>query len=963
MWPQSKDKITATLAHLSLGLFAGRVLSEQWAVYYPVNTAVASWAIALILTLLLSAFAEFILRQHPLRQTWPLLLLLAYVVYPEPNLLVAGGVGLVCTAVLLQMIPLPAKILSASRRFKLGLLGTVLLFGLLYFFTLAPGLLPADNGEFQLVGATLGVAHPPGFPLYTLLSKLITWLPIAATAAYKINLLSAVTSVATLALVYLTVFDLTKRPFAAGTAVLTLGTATTFWAQATTANIRSLTALFAALAIFALVRHQQHKAHTDRYLILFAAALSFGFTHHLSLAFMGLVFGICLLLMDPSFLRTPSRWKRPLLAALAGLLPLLYLPLRAGADVPGASDGLNTLSGFLNHFLALGFQGDFFYYIKPIVLWPRLQVMGNVLTFQFSPWLLAGALLGLLWLLRKDWQLGLLLGGSFFLHTLVTATYRAPQTVEYMLPAYLPIAIGVGLAMGYLRDFVAQRPNSWRGLALLGTAVLLAAALIQGWQRWPSFRWLHGVEDARDYAQTILDGAPPDSLILANWHWATPLWYLQTVEGQRPDVTIEYVAPGEGSYSLTWVSEIEDGLRNGRTVVTTYLDEAAYSALPPAEPLGEALLFRQTPRTELPASFTPLSLTFGDGVRVLGYALEQNEVEIGLEARLTLAWQGTATTPFFVHLLDEKGTIVAQADVQAIPQPEGISLTQFRLTPRKGPGEFTLRLGSGTEFIEIGTLTVNYASLPPATQNRMYRPVVKGNYGLTLVGYDWDTTMPGQSRLYYHWKSSFGYISTVDDGLNQPAMSEIVMPWGIPQPYWVVPLPELGDHYVPLGQGIVWTGNSLSDLQMAISPDNQFAIPMQFINGRPQLRDYVVSTRFVGYAEDNFTWVWCDLVDGIPAMGGIPTLKWISGSQVQSPRTVVFPPRTEPASFTGFCQSEKPAPGAPILYVDSSATDGQTAAALLVLYDAFTNRPLPILDERITDVTSWIPMGEIKIED
>lgn len=138
---------------------------------------------------------------------------------------------------------------------------------------------------------------------------------------------------------------------------------------------------------------------------------------------------------------------------------------------------------------------------------------------------------------------------------------------------------------------------------------------------------------------------------------------------------------------------------------------------------------------------------------------------------------------------------------------------------------------------------------------------------------------------------------------------------------------------------------------------------MQFINGRPQLRDYVVSTRFVGYAEDNFTWVWCDLVDGIPAMGGIPTLKWISGSQVQSPRTVVFPPRTEPASFTGFCQSEKPAPGAPILYVDSSATDGQTAAALLVLYDAFTNRPLPILDERITDVTSWIPMGEIKIED
>ncbi|MCA9918134.1 MAG: DUF2723 domain-containing protein, partial [Anaerolineales bacterium] len=609
------------LAPLALGLFAGRVLSEQWAVYYPANTAVTSWAIAILLTLFLSLLAIFSLQQHPLRQTWPLLLLFGYVIYPQPDLLAAAGVGVVVTAVLLQQIPFPTKILPSTRRTWLGLISVVGLFGTLYLLTLAPGLLPADNGEFQLVGATLGVAHPPGFPLYTLLSKLITWLPIAATAAYKINLLSAVTSVATLALVYLTVFDLTKRPFAAGTAVLTLGTATTFWAQATTANIRSLTALFAALAIFALVRHQQHKAHTDRYLILFAAALSFGFTHHLSLAFMGLVFGICLLLIDPSFLRTPTRWKRPFLAALAGLLPLLYLPLRAGADVPGASDGLNTLSGFLNHFLALGFQGDFFYYSKPVVLWPRLQVMGNVLTFQFSPWLLAGALLGLLWRLRRDWRLGLLLGGSFALHALVTATYRAPQTVEYMLPAYVPVAIGVGLACGFLRDFVAQRPDSWRGVMLLGTAVLFTAALMQGWQRWPSFRWLHENEDARDYAQNILDGAPPDSLILANWHWATPLWYLQTVENERPDITIEYVAPGEGSYSQTWVSEIEAGLGNGRTVITTYLDEAAYSALPPAEPLGEALLFRQTPRTELPTSFTPLSLTFGDGVRVLGYAL------------------------------------------------------------------------------------------------------------------------------------------------------------------------------------------------------------------------------------------------------------------------------------------------------------------------------------------------------
>ncbi len=627
MWQSPKSRFPTLLAPFILGLFAGRLLSEQWALQYG-----PSWLAAILLTTAVTILALFCLHHHPLRQTWPLLLLGGYVFYPHPNPLTAVGTVLLVTAVLSQTTPIPEIVLPLNRRLLVGVGGSMGAFVVLYILTLAPGLLPADNGEFQLVGATLGVAHPPGFPLYTLLSHLMTWLPLAATAAYKINLLSAFTSAATLGLVYLTVFRITKRHLAAGTAVLALGTSTTFWAQATTANIRSLTGLFAALALYALIRHWQAKDRTDRYLVLFAAALSFGFTHHLSLAFMGLVFGLSLLWIDPAFFRTPRRWGRPLLAALLGLIPLLYLPLRAGADVPGATDGLNTISGFLNHFLGLGFQGDFFYYLHPAVLWPRLKVMGNVLTFQFSPWLLVGALLGWLWLLRRSWRIGLPLGGAFLIHTLVTATYRAPQTVEYMLPAYLPVAICLGIANGYLTDWGLKRPFPWQALALTGTAVLAVAAIGQGWQNWPSYYWVSGVEDANGYAQNIMSEAPPDSLILTNWHWATPLWYLQTVEGQRPDVTIEYVEPGDDPYSQSWVARIEAGLDDGRPVIATYIDEAAYASLPAAEPLGEALLFRQEPRTELPASFTPRSLTLNESVQILGYYLEQNEVEIGLTA-------------------------------------------------------------------------------------------------------------------------------------------------------------------------------------------------------------------------------------------------------------------------------------------------------------------------------------------
>ena len=77
----------------------------------------------------------------------------------------------------------------------LGLtLGVLVLYGL----TLSPGVLPADSGEFQLVAATLGIAHPPGYPLYTLLGWAFTRLT-PHDPAWGLNLLSALLATATLA--------------------------------------------------------------------------------------------------------------------------------------------------------------------------------------------------------------------------------------------------------------------------------------------------------------------------------------------------------------------------------------------------------------------------------------------------------------------------------------------------------------------------------------------------------------------------------------------------------------------------------------------------------------------------------------------------------------------------------------------------------------------------------------------
>ena len=57
-----------------------------------------------------------------------------------------------------------------------------------YLSTLAPDVTFTDSGELAAVAATLGVAHPTGYPLFTLLGHLWTLLPLPGTVIYRMNL-------------------------------------------------------------------------------------------------------------------------------------------------------------------------------------------------------------------------------------------------------------------------------------------------------------------------------------------------------------------------------------------------------------------------------------------------------------------------------------------------------------------------------------------------------------------------------------------------------------------------------------------------------------------------------------------------------------------------------------------------------------------------------------------------------
>src|ERR1044071_1245568 len=92
-----------------------------------------------------------------------------------------------------------AELIGAATVFCLSLL--------LYSFTLAPTVTLVDSGELIVAAHSLGVAHPPGFPLYLILAHLASLVPIGSVAQ-RVNFASAVFAALACGLLTLVVAEL-----------------------------------------------------------------------------------------------------------------------------------------------------------------------------------------------------------------------------------------------------------------------------------------------------------------------------------------------------------------------------------------------------------------------------------------------------------------------------------------------------------------------------------------------------------------------------------------------------------------------------------------------------------------------------------------------------------------------------------------------------------------------------------
>jgi len=877
-----------------------------------------------------------------------------------------------------------------------------------YVRTLAPTILPADSAEFQVVASVLGVAHPPGYPLYTMLGKLFTLLPLH-DVAYRVNLFAAVTSALTLLVVSRAVRRLTGSYIAGVIAAAVLGVAPTFWAQATTANIRSLTALFVALQLYALLSYAQTKDNKD--LVSFAVVLGLGITHHSSLVPLLLPYLLFLLLADPALLRQPRSWLRPAFAFLLSLCVLLYLPVRSAMGAAFDPAPIRSLSAFLEHVLALGFRGDMFYFVRPMAVLARLRVLWNILTFEFGlTWLLLG-LVGAASLLfprqaaatdghnRRGHEYShmstgtngrhprelLLCGGVLLVNTVLAVTYRAPQTVEYLMPAYVALACMSAYGVWDL----AGRLNV-RRLSVLAWIVALALPAAMLVRNYPSFRQLSQDRSAREYAEGLLQGAPQGALILANWHYATPLWYLQLVEGVRPDVEVVYVYPeGAEPIAQTWLRRLQDSATQRPTIVTNQYPE--FSDVPYTfRPSGGAFQVQTGPVYQTPSGVNALQALFDNRIELVGYELTPTALSPADNLTVRVYWKPTVQLErdysFFVHLVDETGVPLGQGDTThpAARYEVGQALLDeyhIPLLPTVKPGRYRVIAGvyitlaeggwrrltteDGKDTVELAQVQIQPLSAAPVTVHALNRSSASG---YTLLGVDCDRSVSDQLRVYLHWQARTPatqewkavlfaqgtavsatslpavpvgkYFTTAHDlpatatglavevqSVVDEAASRWLGPLRLPLGRRVsLPAPSADARYIPMGGEMVLVKAEYPQTAQSGVP---LRVRLTLVGARPITNDYTVSVSLVG---ENGALL--AQHDGTPALGAIPTLKWIRGTTVLDEHELLLP-----------------------------AEAAGSATVRLTVYNAFTIKSLPVLDERLARIGqgTQVTLGLIQV--
>ena len=403
----------------------------------------------------------------------------------------------------------------------------------LYAATTSRTVAMEDDGLFILSSYFLGIEHPPGYPLFTLIGHLFTYLPFGSVA-YRVHLASALFGALSGAAAWLCARCLINGRLPAYLAAFALGMSPVFWSQAVIAEVYTLnTFFFLTLMLMGL------QSRDGRLLPWMALTFGLSLSNHYPL----------MLLVAPAFVVLLWPMRRELLQrfgalswlVILGLLPYAWMVRRSWAALPISFNGpLETIQEIVYFLNRSGYAGidqsasaGWMDRIK------FFQFFGGQLLLQFAVvgTLLAAAGFAVQWrilgrrtatfltvaFLMSSAALLLLLGFDY-------DAIRAHIFHVYPLPAYAVAALWMALGFAWTAQRFAWRPS----YARVAAAALLALVFAFG----ARINLLANDWGAR-YAQAVLKLLPPNAVVIVIGDPdLAPIAYFHMIENARPDITI-----------------------------------------------------------------------------------------------------------------------------------------------------------------------------------------------------------------------------------------------------------------------------------------------------------------------------------------------------------------------------------------------------------------------------------------
>ena len=352
-----------------------------------------------------------------------------------------------------------------------------------------------DSPEFTAAVQTLGVPHPPGHPLYIMLSKPFTLLPLGGIA-FRVALASTMFGALASFILYrmtslileVSVPNLPAwiRALAACSSALLASVAPGWWFQCVRAEVYALQILLVLGALYPLMLFcLRPRDNGDGLLYLGAFVTGLGITNHHFIMLVALPAAIPLL-VDQARHRggfgALSLVGRLSGIGFLGLAPYLFLPIRSAAGAAVSLGGVHSLRDFFWVVSAKVYQKSMARQHAEELSNRSLDALFTMMG-ELGPVILVASAAGLYLLLRRSstrlvgLTLVLLVGIAMLLRSVMGFDPFNPDYYGYMLPVLAGFSVGFAVFAAVMIDVIGSSLRYGSLIASLMSVAMMAVPI------------------------------------------------------------------------------------------------------------------------------------------------------------------------------------------------------------------------------------------------------------------------------------------------------------------------------------------------------------------------------------------------------------------------------------------------------------------------------------------------------